>query len=119
MVARSRWTPCPYGLKKGLRDRFGAYVPPLMEALGLVEAAHNAKNNRVQRSLLLACLQLREGMRPHQCSRRYSLRSAVIGSMRVARRVGARPAINATSKSTPETASSVAGSVGATSKSDF
>jgi len=25
-----------YGLKKGLRRRFGVYVPPLMEALGLV-----------------------------------------------------------------------------------
>src|SRR4030081_1018535 len=26
-----------YGLKKGLRGRFGVYVPPLMEALGLCE----------------------------------------------------------------------------------
>ena len=24
-----------YGLKKGLRGRFGMYIPPLMEALGL------------------------------------------------------------------------------------
>ena len=48
MAARSGWTPCAYGLKKGLRDRFGAYLPPLMEALGLGEATHNAKNNRVQ-----------------------------------------------------------------------
>jgi hypothetical protein len=31
-----------YGLKKGLRGRFGAYVPPLMEALGLAEVEHNA-----------------------------------------------------------------------------
>ena len=37
-----------YGLKKGLRGRFGLYVPPLMEALGLVELEHNAKNNRVK-----------------------------------------------------------------------
>ena len=26
-----------YGLKKGLRGRFGVYVPPVMEALGLAE----------------------------------------------------------------------------------
>ena len=34
-----------YGLKKGLRGRFGMYVPPLMEALGLAELEHNARNN--------------------------------------------------------------------------
>lgn len=37
-----------YGLKKGLRGRFGVYVPPLMEALGLCELEHNGKNNRVR-----------------------------------------------------------------------
>ena len=37
-----------YGLKKGLRGRFGMYMPPLMEALGLVELEHNAKNNRMR-----------------------------------------------------------------------
>jgi hypothetical protein len=37
-----------YGLKKGLRGRFAVYVPPLMEALGLCELEHNAKNNRVR-----------------------------------------------------------------------
>jgi hypothetical protein len=37
-----------YGLKKGLRGRFGVYVPPVLEALGLVELEHNAKNNRVR-----------------------------------------------------------------------
>ncbi len=37
-----------YGLKKGLRGRFGVYVPPLMEALGLCELEHNAKNNRMK-----------------------------------------------------------------------
>ena len=37
-----------YGLKKGLRGRFGVYVPPLMEALGLVELEHNPKNNRMK-----------------------------------------------------------------------
>ncbi|MVM36542.1 hypothetical protein GO730_00785 [Spirosoma sp. HMF3257] len=37
-----------YGLKKGLRGRFGMYVPPLMEALGLAEVEHNPKNNRMR-----------------------------------------------------------------------
>ena len=37
-----------YGLKKRLRGRFGMYVPPLMEALGLAEVEHNAKNNRMR-----------------------------------------------------------------------
>jgi hypothetical protein len=37
-----------YGQKKGLRGRFGMYVPPLLEALGLVELEHNARNNRVR-----------------------------------------------------------------------
>jgi hypothetical protein len=37
-----------YGLKKGLRGRFGVYIPPLMEALGLVELEHNPKNNRMR-----------------------------------------------------------------------
>ena len=37
-----------YGLKKGLRGRFGAYLPPLLEELGLCELEHNAKNNRMR-----------------------------------------------------------------------
>lgn len=37
-----------YGLKKGLRGRFGTYVPPVLEALGLAEVEHNAKNNRMR-----------------------------------------------------------------------
>jgi hypothetical protein len=37
-----------YGLKKGLRGRFGVYVPPLMEALGLAEVTHDAKNNKMR-----------------------------------------------------------------------
>jgi hypothetical protein len=37
-----------YGLKKGLRGRFGMYIPPLMEELGLVELEHNPKNNRMR-----------------------------------------------------------------------
>ena len=34
-----------YGLKKGLRGRFGMYVPPVLEALSLAEVEHNPKNN--------------------------------------------------------------------------
>ena len=37
-----------YGLKKGLRGRFGVYMPPLLEALGLAEVSHDAKNNRMR-----------------------------------------------------------------------
>jgi hypothetical protein len=37
-----------YGLKKGLRGRFGSYVPPVMEALGLAEVEHGARNNRMR-----------------------------------------------------------------------
>lgn len=37
-----------YGLKKGLRGRFGVYMPPLMEALGLAEITHDAKNNKMR-----------------------------------------------------------------------
>jgi hypothetical protein len=37
-----------YGLRKGYRGRFGMYLPPLLEALGLVELTHDAKNNRMR-----------------------------------------------------------------------
>ena len=37
-----------YGLKKGFRGRFGMYVPPVMEVLGLAELEHNPKNNRMR-----------------------------------------------------------------------
>ena len=37
-----------YGLKKGLRGRFGNYVPPVLEQLGLAEVEHNARNNRMR-----------------------------------------------------------------------
>jgi hypothetical protein len=37
-----------YGLKKGLRGRVGMYMPPLLEALGLAEVTHDAKNNRMR-----------------------------------------------------------------------
>lgn len=37
-----------YGLKKGLRGRFGMYVPPLMEVLGLAEVTHDARGNKMK-----------------------------------------------------------------------
>jgi Family of unknown function (DUF6855) len=37
-----------YGLKKGLRGRFGNYVPPVLDVLGLAEVEHNARNNRMR-----------------------------------------------------------------------
>ncbi len=37
-----------YGLKKGLRGRFGMYMPPLLELLGLAEVEHNPRNNRMR-----------------------------------------------------------------------
>jgi hypothetical protein len=37
-----------YGLRKGYRGRFGMYLPPLLEALGLAELEHNPRNNRVR-----------------------------------------------------------------------
>jgi hypothetical protein len=37
-----------YGLKKGLRGRFGMYIPPLMEVLGLAELTHDPKGNKMR-----------------------------------------------------------------------
>ena len=37
-----------YGLKKGMRGRFGMYLPPLLEELGLAELEHNPRNNRMR-----------------------------------------------------------------------
>jgi len=37
-----------YGLRKGYRGRFGMYMPPLLEALGLAEVTHDPKNNRMR-----------------------------------------------------------------------
>ena len=31
-----------------MRGRFGMYVPPLLEELGLAEVEHNARNNRMR-----------------------------------------------------------------------
>ncbi len=37
-----------YGLKKGLRGRFGMYVPPVLKKLGLAEVEENPRNNRMR-----------------------------------------------------------------------
>ncbi len=37
-----------YGLKKGLRGRFGMYVPPVLQALGLAEVENLPRNNRMR-----------------------------------------------------------------------
>lgn len=37
-----------YGLRKGFRGRFGVYVPPVLEALGLAEVEHQPRNNRMR-----------------------------------------------------------------------
>ncbi|MEP6478508.1 MAG: DUF6855 family protein [Rhodoglobus sp.] len=37
-----------YGLRKGYRGRFGMYMPPLLEALGLAELTHDARNNSMR-----------------------------------------------------------------------
>ena len=37
-----------YGLRKGYRGRFGMYVPPVLEHLGLAEVEHQPRNNRMR-----------------------------------------------------------------------
>jgi hypothetical protein len=37
-----------YGLRSGYRGRFAMYLPPLLEALGLAEVTHDARNNRMR-----------------------------------------------------------------------
>ncbi|MBV9120413.1 MAG: hypothetical protein JOZ39_06870 [Chloroflexi bacterium] len=37
-----------YGFKKGLRGRFGMYVPPVMAVLGLAEVEQQPRNNRMR-----------------------------------------------------------------------
>lgn len=37
-----------YGLRKGYRGRFGNYVPPVLEHLGLAEVEHHPRNNRMR-----------------------------------------------------------------------
>lgn len=37
-----------YGLRNSYRGRFGMYLPPLLEALGLAELTHDARDNRMR-----------------------------------------------------------------------
>ena len=37
-----------YGQRKGYRGRFGMYMPPLMEALGLAELTHEPRGNKMR-----------------------------------------------------------------------
>lgn len=37
-----------YGLRNGYRGRFGMYLPPLLEELGLAEVTHEARNNQMR-----------------------------------------------------------------------
>lgn len=37
-----------YGLRKGYRGRFGNYVPPVLEHLGLAVVEHEPRNNRMR-----------------------------------------------------------------------
>ena len=37
-----------YGLRNGYRGRFGMYLPPLLEALGLAEVTHDPRNNKMR-----------------------------------------------------------------------
>ncbi len=48
--ARSESNPVGgwYGLRKGYRGRFGMYLPPVMEKLGLAEVEKQARNNRMR-----------------------------------------------------------------------
>ena len=48
LVVQVGKTQLRYGLRKGYRGRFGMYVPPVLEELGLAEVEHNARNNRMR-----------------------------------------------------------------------
>jgi hypothetical protein len=37
-----------YGTRKGYRGRFGMYLPPLLEQLGLAELTHDPRNNSMR-----------------------------------------------------------------------
>ena len=37
-----------YGLRSGYRGRFGMYLPPLLEVLGLAEVTHDPRNNSMR-----------------------------------------------------------------------
>jgi len=37
-----------HGLRAGYRGRFGMHLPPLLEALGLAEVTHDARNDSMR-----------------------------------------------------------------------
>ena len=37
-----------YGLRNGYRGRFGMYLPPLLEVLGIAELTHDPRNNSIR-----------------------------------------------------------------------
>jgi hypothetical protein len=37
-----------YGMRKGYRGRFGMYLPPLLEELGLAEVTHESRHNQMR-----------------------------------------------------------------------
>jgi hypothetical protein len=37
-----------YGLRSGYRGRFGMYLPPLLETLGLAEVTHHPRSNSMR-----------------------------------------------------------------------
>jgi hypothetical protein len=37
-----------YGLRNGYKGRFGMYMPPLLELLGLAEVTHDPRNNKMR-----------------------------------------------------------------------
>jgi hypothetical protein len=39
-----------YGVRNGYRGRFGMYLPPLLEELGLAEVTHDPRNNSMRAS---------------------------------------------------------------------
>jgi hypothetical protein len=42
-------SPHPGALvRSGYRGRFGMYLPPLLEELGLAEVTHDPRNNRIR-----------------------------------------------------------------------
>ena len=47
-LARTTRSAAGTAPRKGYRGRFGMYMPPLLEALGLAELEHNPRNNRMR-----------------------------------------------------------------------
>src|SRR5262245_1668554 len=96
-----------YGLKKGLRGRFGNYIPPVLEVLGLPEVEHNARNNRMRARCRASPRRARPtrrppgsrgGARPTSCAGKRPLSGPASseerrGAARPERRVAPAPAV--------------------------